>query len=70
MQRGVPPFRSVNRKIRGNEERMSHIEQAKLFSKIEAWLENFFSCLEKFFASVEKSFSSRGKNFSTVARFS
>ena len=51
-------------------ERMSHVEQAKLFSKIEAWLENFFSCLEKIFSSVEKSFSSRGKNFSTVARFS
>ena len=51
-------------------ERMSHVEQAKFFSKIEAWLENFFSCLEKIFSSVEKSFSSRGKNFSTVARFS
>ena len=70
MQRGVPPFRSVNRKIRRNVERMSHVEQAKFFSKIEAWLENFFSCLEKIFSSVEKSFSSRGKFFSTLARFS
>ena len=70
MQRGVPPFRCVNRKIRLNVERMSHVEQAKLFSKNEAGLEKFFSCLEKSFSSVEKSFSSRGKNFSTITRFS
>ncbi|MGN1244646.1 MAG: hypothetical protein ACI4TQ_05515 [Alloprevotella sp.] len=51
-------------------ERMSHVEQAKLFSKNEAGLENFFSCLEKSFSSVGKIFSSLGKNFSKVARFS
>ena len=50
-------------------ERMSHVEQAKFFSKNEAGIENFFSCLEKIFSSVEKSFSSRGKKFSKVARF-
>lgn len=46
------------------------LNRLSLFSKIKAWLENFFSCFEKKFSSVEKSFSSLGKNFSKVARFS